>query len=138
MSQKAYLIEIYKVESDKYSKTREIHWRLNIAIWTMLVLAIYAKNNGNLIIGNALGLYVLSIAIMTIHLIFIYHIHGSLKRSLNRMRNIANSLLNDSSDVVTWDDLERINPELKLKRAWEYLQAIITFILLLVFHYFIK
>jgi hypothetical protein len=45
---KEYLKEIYKVESEKYNRTRDIHWKMNIGIWTLLVVAIYAKSDGHL------------------------------------------------------------------------------------------
>ena len=43
MEYKDYLLEFYKVEAEKYNKTREIQWKLNLAIWTIISVAIYSK-----------------------------------------------------------------------------------------------
>ena len=88
------LREIYKVEAEKYNKTRDIQWKMNLAFWTLLIVAIYVKSKHELIIPQFSEI-IAGILCILFHLLFVLHIHGSLERSLNRMHNMANCLLRD-------------------------------------------
>ena len=91
---KSYLVEIYKVESEKYNKTRDIQWRMNIAVWTVIILAFYAKDKHDInLSGNQFIALVLAAVCLLLHLFFIIGIHTSLNNSLARMHNIAKRLL---------------------------------------------
>ena len=43
MSYEENLTEIYKAEAEKYNYPRGIHWKMNVAIWTLLAFAITLK-----------------------------------------------------------------------------------------------
>src|SRR4030095_14916216 len=86
---KEHLLEIYKTEAEKYNKTRDIHWKLNIAIWTVLIVAIYGKMKEEIDALPYLYECVIGIAFIGLHFFFIYNIHGSLNRSLNRMHDMG-------------------------------------------------
>src|SRR5688572_853287 len=97
---KNVLLEIYKIEAEKYNKTRDIQWRLNIAIWTVLIVAIYAKsqsafnfNNWSIPIQVTIG-----IVYLAVHAAFIFNIHGSMNRSLARMHNMASYIMEESEE----------------------------------------
>jgi len=132
METKKYLLEIYKVEADKYNKTRDIQWKINIAIWTVLVVMMYAKleqkikNIPPFIQGIIFFIFAFA------HFIFIRKIHGSLDRSLTRMHNMASHLLEQDENVeVKWKDFEK---EIKNKKGtWEYWQLGITGFLIWIF-----
>lgn len=129
-----YLVDIYKTEAEKYNKTRDIQWRMNIAIWTLIVLAIVAKGNGNVDfdkISNSC-LLCLSFALLGIHIAFIIQIHGSLHRSLTRLHNIAEYLVSVEENPLKWTDFEK-SGSAKFQTIWEYLQAGITSILIIIF-----
>lgn len=134
MDTKEHIQEIYKVEADKYGKTRDIHWRLNIAVWTVIIVAIYAKGNGNLKTSELPLCLLLCIyfVFVIIHSIFVYKIHRSLFRSLNRMNNMAIYLI-ENDDPTTWNSLEEI--KIPNDYYWEFIQVSITVFLILIFHF---
>lgn len=135
MDTRNYVTEIYKVEADKYSKTREIHWKVNISIWTVLIVAIYAKANGNLGLSELnnwieFGLYLLYVFI---HTVFVYKMHGSINRSLQRMVNMARYLVDNNTSVTKWEDFER--KTIKTGNNWEILQVSVTVFLIIILYY---
>lgn len=135
MDMKNYVLEIYKVESEKYSKTREIHWKLNISIWSVLIVAIYAKATGNLSISgisllSQIGIYTLY---CLIHLVFINKIHGSINRSLQRMHSMAKYIIEGGANQITWEGFEK--KTIKKNNQWEWLQIAITIFLIAIFHF---
>ncbi len=125
------LIEIYKVEAEKYNKTRDIHWKMNIAIWTLLVIAIYAKSQGKLPLDMCVNI-VASLVYLVMHGFFVIEIHGSLYRSLTRMHNMASSLLEENENVNhKWTDFDK---KIYMRTGWwEYLQLGITIFLLVIY-----
>ncbi len=128
---KQYLIEIYKTEAEKYNKTRDIHWKMNIAIWTLLIVVIYAKSQNKLPIGNIYIEIAASFVYLMIHYFFVREIHGSLYRSLTRMHNMASSLLKENEETSKWKDFDK---KVSMKTGlWEYLQLGITIFLIIIF-----
>ena len=128
------LLEIYKVESDKYNKTRDIQWKMNIAIWTVIIVAIYAQSENKLSFSNqnCVMKIIIYLTPFLIHLSFVHFIHGSLTRSLRRMHNAANLLLDNTLPNSKWMDL---NKSVKDKyQYWQYLQLLITIFLLVIFY----
>ena len=132
---KNVLLEIYKIEAEKYNKTRDIQWRLNIAIWTVLIVAIYAKsqsefnfNKWPITVQIAIGLIYL-----VVHAVFIFNIHGSMNRSLARMHNMASYIMEEKKDVpLKWIDLEF--GASKPRGNWEWLQLVISIFLIMIFY----
>jgi hypothetical protein len=129
------LLEIYKIEAEKYNKTREIHWKLNIAIWTVIIVAIYAQSENKLNFSNrscAVKCLIYLIPFL-IHCAFVCFIQGSLSRSLNRMNNAATILLDEKATKRNWDkllDKTVADPN----KYWHYLQLGITGFLLFIFY----
>jgi len=134
MDMKDYVLEIYKVEAEKYNKTREIHWKMNIAIWTVLIVAIYGKSQHGLTIShNFWNEMVIYFCYLLVHFIFIFLIHGSLHRSLTRMHNMASFLLEQGDELkIKWKDFEK--RAFKKYGLWEFWQLWITFFLIIIFH----
>jgi hypothetical protein len=131
---KNYLLEIYKVEAEKYNKTREIHWKMNISLWTVLIVAIYAKSQNQFTFSKLpicleMLIYLL---FLVIHFVFIFKIHGSLNRSLARMNDMASYLLKEKDEIeYKWNDLGKNAPQ--ENNYWEFLQLGITLFLILIF-----
>ncbi|HKB43873.1 MAG TPA: hypothetical protein VKC90_05780 [Chitinophagaceae bacterium] len=130
---KDYLIEIYKVEAEKYNKTRDIHWKVNLSICTVLVVLIYAKLEGKI---RNLPLFFQGFVLLSfigLHIIFIRNIHQSLSRSLTRLHNIAAHLLEqDENAKMKWVDFNKKTPYGKY--GWEYWQLGITIFLIAIFY----
>jgi hypothetical protein len=139
MEMKDHMLEIYKIEADKYNKTREIHWKMNFAIWTVLIVAIYAKSRNEFDISKLYWLWQLVIytVFCGLHLYFIVKIHSSLDRSLARMRDMATIILNPT---FLWDKIGgKKVAELATQKdgffKWEYLQVLITVFLIAIFYF---
>jgi hypothetical protein len=132
---KTYLLEIYKVEAEKYNKTREIHWKMNISLWTVLIVAIYAKGQ-NQFTFSKLPICVevlIYFLFLVIHFVFIFKIHGSLNRSLARMSDMATCLLKEKEEIeIKWTDLGKNAPQ--ANNYWEFLQLGITLFLIGIFY----
>jgi hypothetical protein len=125
------LKEIYKVEAEKYNKTRDIQWKMNLAFWTLLIVAIYAKTKHELRIPISAEISA-GVLFIVFHLLFVLHIHGSLERSLNRMHNMANFLL--GNEVVPNKSLEYFEiKKISLSLGWHILQIAITTGLVIMF-----
>lgn len=133
---KNYLSEIYKVEAEKYSKTRDIHWRVNISIWTVLIVAIYVKfqNGFDLTTLSHWLRFLIYSFYLIVHAIFIFKMHGSLNRSLARMHDMATYLIEDKNDeTIKWMDIGKKAP--KPNYYWEFLQLSISLFLIGIFHF---
>lgn len=135
------LLEIYKVEADKYNKTRDIQWKMNVAIWSLLIAATYfdfAKE------FNYFVRFIICIFAFLIHAWFVSVIQGSLNRSLARLHNISIYVIEqDENDSLKWKDLEKFKSDktlkfkkrlLKPKISWAVIQLAVTFSLLYIFY----
>ncbi len=134
-STKDYMVEIYKVEADKYSKTREIHWKVDIAIWTVLVVAIYGQSTQKFTLeeaGSNMKFWI-CFAVLLAHIAFVIKIHRSINRSLARMNAMATHLL-ESPDAAEFKWIDIGKSKIKTGLTWELLQVLITLILLMVFY----
>jgi hypothetical protein len=112
--EKEHLLEIYKVEAEKYNKTRDIHWKMNIALWSLIVLTIYAKLEGKFpsprfplcMQSLIFGLFAI------LNIAFIWLIHNSMDNSLRRMRKMAVHIVEHNGGQLKWQDLHK-------KEGWE-------------------
>lgn len=134
-----HLIEIYKVEAEKYNKTRDIQWKMNVAFWTVLIVGIYAKSSKEgLDIGGKCFQACIGASYVLLHFIFVVQIQGSLRRSITRLRNCADNILQeDESKVVTVHDIEvpihRTQKEVWRDVGWHFFQIVITIVLAYIF-----
>ncbi|HLY71059.1 MAG TPA: hypothetical protein VKR53_15105 [Puia sp.] len=129
---KNHLIEIYKVEAEKYNKTRDIHWKMNIAMWTLLIVALYAKMKGEIKSLPIPCEICMCLLFVFLHIVFIGFIHGSLNRSLTRMKNMSNYLIRDDNvPIQNFDSFD--SPRATVNSGWEFLQAAIGAILLAIY-----
>lgn len=89
MPSKENVLEVYKTEAEKYNKTRDIQWKMNFAVWTLLILAIVAKAKQEFNLSHTLtgGLeMIILIVFITLYFWFIWRMQQSLNNSLRRMR----------------------------------------------------
>jgi hypothetical protein len=136
---KDYLLELYKIEAAKYSSVREINWRINTSLATVLILAIYgkAKDEFNLDGVNRYCQILIYAACLLLHAILIYRINMSFSKTLNRMHNIAKYLFDDNT--TSGIKLEKIiKIPAKTNFAWQYLILGITIFLIIIFDIFQK
>lgn len=128
MGDEELYIEVYKVEASKYDSTRNIQWKMNISIWTVIIVGIYAKSQNQLNYPEYINI-IASLVYLVIHSMFVFFIQKSLSRSLTRMERMAKHMLKDKT--LTWAEIDE---GLKRKnRRWEYLQIFVTAFLLLIF-----
>jgi hypothetical protein len=115
-------IEIYKSEMERFNATREIQWKFNIAIWTLLALAIeFFAANDKVCISCCL-LIILLIICGVLHFIFIRLVQGSLRSSKNKWNEMRKKL-GETGENTNWSQKDSL---------WVLFQIGITIILLIV------
>lgn len=128
------ILEVYKVECSRNEKTRNIQWRFNIALWTLLALAILYFKGKELDNIQHLVLVVLSILFICAHFLFIY----LTQRALEAYRRMADAAL-DALDRSEKDFIEfsiRYIKNIRLRKWakwWIVFQVGITVILVIIF-----
>ena len=141
VTDKKYLVEFYKVEAEKYNKTRDVQWKMNLAFWTVLIVAIYSKTKEGFTL-DSLPLWLQAIILILfiyVHSIFIFQIQGSLNRSLGRMRNLGAYLVEkEEKDTTSINEIEqdpfKDNAEYKSRtKKWHLFQISITIFLVVLF-----
>ena len=127
-------LEIYKVRSEKFRNTQLIQWRMNISIWTLLVLAIFYKSDVALDDCNwrCIGLTCVS-EIASVILIIIHGFYSKkTQESLNYDKTLNNEILENLNNEVT-----SITIDYKIKPStsywWVVLQTSVTAILAIIF-----
>ncbi|WP_276134537.1 hypothetical protein [Polluticoccus soli] len=101
---------------------------MNVALWTVIVLASYAKaeNKINFPSNHETGLF---IGFLFIHGLFIVFIKHSQLKSLSRMRNIATFVCEKNEEEnITWEGIEKYH--WSWNWSWELITFVITFVLL--------
>lgn len=132
-------MDIYKDRSSKFRNTQSIQWKMNISIWTLLVLAIYYKSELHLPTINSSCLtwsfffeIVASLFIILIHGYFCYKVQKSLnndKAVLNEIVNHLNKDVNKKADIpVDYKAKSTISPW-----PWISIQVSVTSVLALIF-----
>lgn len=120
-------MEVYKERSSKFRNTQSIQWKMNLSVWTLLVLAI---NNG--IEWKIWDYYwdwnmngILGFGITIIHGLFCYYI----QKSLLSDRAVTDSIiteLNKSSDAGANIPVNPQRTSSKFEWQWVLLQTSFT------------
>lgn len=102
------LLEFFKSERTRFEKTRDIQWKFNIALWTLLALAISFLKADD--VGECYCLLVISLILFIIcHLLFV----TLTQRGLIGSRTLSNKIL-DALDKNSGNEIEfgerRVNP----------------------------
>lgn len=114
MDYKDRALEIYKTEAEKYKHTRDIEWKMNIAVWTVVAASVYAKyqNPAFFSTWHLCGYLIVGLFYVAIHIGFIVGIQKSLGRSLDRMHNIGKFILEKpDTHKLKWEDVEKTRKE---------------------------
>ncbi len=132
-------MDVYKDRSSKFRNTQSIQWKMNLSIWTLLVLAIFHKTkmnlptiNDNCLTWGFLFEIVVALFVIFVHGYFCYKIQKSLNDDKAVMDQIAAELnkgVNEKADVPV---------DLKAKSntspwSWIFIQNSITSVLALIF-----
>ncbi len=134
MSYHESILEIYKVEHEKYEKTRGIQWKMNISVWTIIAATIYAQSNNTLHILKDLKpnqIFVAYVVLVAVHLFFLCKIQSSLNRSLERMNKMVIHVTENKGENFNWKKAIDGIPWLE---GWDWvaLQGCITFMLVFI------
>ena len=123
-------MEVYKCRSEKFKNTQSIQWKMNLSIWTLLVLAIY--NNANIELNPYLFIILLSIC--SIHFVYC----TLTQKSINADKAVNDNIIIELSN----SDQQSVNIDVKTKGKlsnwtswfWIVLQTAITVILSIIFY----
>jgi hypothetical protein len=129
------LVELYKAQVLDYNKTRDIQWRFNISIWTLLGIVILFKYIEPDIFDSSLVTILFLIALLA-HYMFIYIIQRSLAGSKRIMDKYIQHLnhYNETAKInINNRKYEKIYVLTLTDYLWIAFQIIITFFILLVF-----
>lgn len=139
------LIELYRMQMDHFEKTRNIEFKVNIALWTLIVL-VGQFSYGKIILSECCSLIVyigISCIIIVAHLYWMELIQASQDRDLGFRRiyrSIIHNVLKSTKDGNQNNkDLLQELSELSLDKLkstecayrWIFCEVGITFILLL-------
>jgi hypothetical protein len=133
--QRSDLIELYKAQISEYNKSREIKWKFNISIWTLLVFTTYFKHFKSEIFDLSL-VFVLFITALLGHYIFLYVIQRSLaisRKKLDEYLYYLNNYNNRKDVVIRNNRYEGMYVFSLTDYLWIAIQIIITFFILLIF-----
>ncbi len=129
----AALVELVKVRIDKYKQTRELEFKVNIALWTLIVLiGYYYRDTFNLETRGARVFFVIITLVIVLGHFFLWlvPVSNSLARdnakALELQKQIEN-IVNERSDIPDRD-------EKQIKRSylgWNFFLAGITLLLLI-------
>jgi hypothetical protein len=129
----AVLVELVKIRIDKYKQTRELEFKVNIALWTLIVLiGYYYKDTFSLETkGDWVFFIIITLVIVLGHFfLWLVPVSNSLARDnakvLELQKQIEN-IVNERSDIPDRD-------EKQIKRSylgWNFFLAGITFFLLI-------
>ncbi len=123
-------MDIYKGRLEKFKNTQSIQWKMNLSIWTLLVLAIY-KND---FIELNTCLLIILIFICLIHLGYCI----LTQKSINSDKAVTDNII----DALKNSEQENVNIDVKLKGKisncpswlWILLQTAITVVLSVIFY----
>jgi hypothetical protein len=90
-------LEVLKGEILKFEGTRNTQWKFNIAVWTLLSLAIFSKSKLSI---SDVGCLMIGTTVIAIHLIFSFQVQKSLECS-KKLRKLIHQFLN--SEMKTTD-----------------------------------
>ena len=128
-------LEIYKVRSEKFRNTQLIQWRMNISIWTLLVLAIFYKSNVGFVHCNwhCISLTCSSEIAIAIFVIIIHWCYCNMtQKSLNYDKALNTDILEQLNNEVTSIAIDyKIKPRSSF--WWVILQTSLTVILAVIF-----
>jgi len=131
-------VNITKATRERFEKTREIQWKMNVAIWTLIVAAIYlfAKEPSIRFSQNWLVITFTIIFGFT-HLIFIYMTQRSLETSKRIEEYIYKKLNEENSSLTQFEvDIKKITNFCWISRPgwfWLVFQMASTILLLRMF-----
>lgn len=138
-------IEIYKERSSKFNQTRTIQWKMNLSIWTLLVFAIFYKEQMSLSVCGCfcercacLIEEIIGIIVIVIHGAFCYFIQRSLDFDKKFNDLIVDKLNKSDSNTLTLADIKEVKEEIKKESNkptvhWMILQLSLTTVLVIVF-----
>ena len=129
----AVLVELVKARIDKYKQTRELEFKVNIALWTLIVLiGYYYRDTFNLESGGDLVFFIIVTLVITLgHFFFwLVPVSDSLARdnakALELQKQVEN-IVNERSELPERDERE-------IKRSylvWNFFLAGITLLLMI-------
>lgn len=123
-------VEVYKSQLASFDKTKDIQWKMNIAIWTVIILGIVKAE----MIGKVFNCYVivlLSVIFLGLHILFMGRIQRSLEAN-KIFRGVILEQLNSGVNNIQakWNDKFSLP---YTGKYWIFFQIVSTSVLIFIF-----
>jgi hypothetical protein len=131
-------INFVKASRERFEKTREIQWKMNVAIWTLMAAAIYLfAKEPSIRFTKSCTLIFLAIVFGITHLLFVYIIQRSLETSKSIEDHIFTKLNEQNSSLQQFEvDIRKLSSFWSISPPglfWLLFQMASTTILLIIF-----
>lgn len=131
-------VSFTKATRERFEKTREIQWKMNVAIWTLIAAAIFLfAKEPSIRFHKSGSLIFFSILFGITHFIFIYMTQRSLETSKRIEEYIFKKLNEENSGLKEFEvDIKKLTRFWLLSLPgwfWLLFQMASTFLLLLIF-----
>ena len=116
-------MDIFKMRNDKMKNTQSIQWKMNLSIWTLIVVALYsAKVKDNFEISNWVIL-----GFSVIHFMYCLLTQITINSDKALMKRIVDELNKPNSEIVVDISLSEKIPAKSY--LWIFLQTAVTVLL---------
>ena len=95
----ATAIELYKIQHDRFKHTKDLQWKVNLSLWTLLAFAIYYSDK----IANRLSvieIFLIVIFFFTAQVIFSFKTQASMEADKKIMLSIVDQLNEPSGENI--------------------------------------
>lgn len=121
--------EVFRMRMDKFKNTQSIQWKMNLSIWTLLVLGIYSSQ---LLQVQKYAIVPILLFIIGVHIVYCHLTQKSLDSDKRVMDDIAFKLNNANKiDDQIQVDINLEGSTSSWSSAWIWLQIALTIALAL-------
>jgi hypothetical protein len=128
-------LEVYKIQHERFRQTKELQWKINLASWALIALAItYSDKLSSL---SAFQVCTFSSIFFIAQMIFSWRTQRALEADKEISKHILNELGSTNDEDLSIDvNVDKLTKKIKIRstgRWWLAFQALTTGILLLAF-----
>jgi hypothetical protein len=120
------LIELHKEQLGKFKQTRDIEFKINISLWSLIIIASYSLKE-NILLDKCSEFVIFSLSAVLITLGHYFLWMKPIQKSENKDDFYINSYRRKIEELA---DIEiSKSPKLKKQQPWKYFEVAITLVL---------